>query len=105
MKQFPAEMPATDVNSTQKMDTDDDDNDEVDEEGIKDANEPAKSEKKLSRKKLQKLKLKETLGEAPIKDGPTERTKACAVCKENMTLLFRCQWDASKQWRFVCKLI
>ena len=62
-----------------------------------------KPEKKLSRKKLQKLKMKEIESESPPKDGPTERTKVCAVCKGDMTHLFRCQWDASKQWRFVCK--
>ena len=107
LKNFPVEMSTTNANSTREIGTDDNDNDndndDIDEEKINNADEPVKSEKKLSRKKLQKLKLKETLGEAPIKDGPTERTKACAVCKENMTLLFRCQWDASKQWRFVCK--
>ena len=104
LKHFPVEMSTTNTNLMREIGTDDD-NDEADEEEINNANEPVKSEKKLSRKKLQKLKLKETLGEAPIKDGPTERTKACAVCKENMTLLFRCQWDASKQWRFVCTFI
>ena len=62
-------------------------------------------EKKLSRKKLQKLKMKEMEGETSKKDGPLEKTKSCAVCKNDMTLLFRCQWDASKQWRFVCEYI
>jgi hypothetical protein len=67
------------------------------------AEEIIKPEKKLSRKKLQKLKMKEIEGESPPKDGPTERTKVCTVCKGDKTHLFRCQWDASKQWRFVCK--
>ena len=111
MKTSFVETSSAKKNSTQKIDTDDDNNDnsggeganeadEGDDEEVKDA---IKTEKKLSRKKLQKLKLKETQGAEPVKEGPTERTKACAVCKENMTLLFRCQWDASKQWRFVCK--
>ena len=39
------------------------------------------------------------------KNVPTERTKTCAVCKGEDVLLFRCQWDASKQWRFVCTSI
>lgn len=77
----------------------DEDNDDEEPDAIR------KPEKKLSRKKLQKLKMKETEGESPPKDGPTERTKVCAVCKGDMTHLFRCQWDASKQWRFVCKFL
>ena len=117
MKISSVETSSTNKNSALKIDTDDDNNDdsggeeandgdEGDDEGeVKDTNESIKTEKKLSRKKLQKLKLKEAQGAEPLKDGPTERTKACAVCKENMTLLFRCQWDASKQWRFVCKFI
>ena len=116
MKISSVETSSANKNSALKIDTDDDnddsggeeanDGDEGDDEGeVKDTNEPIKTEKKLSRKKLQKLKLKEAQGAEPVKDGPTERTKACAVCKENMTLLFRCQWDASKQWRFVCKFI
>jgi hypothetical protein len=76
-----------------ERDDDDDDNAEA----------IIKPGKKLSRKKLQKLKMKEIEGESPPKNGPTERTKVCAVCKGDMTHLFRCRWDASKQWRFVCK--
>jgi hypothetical protein len=120
MKISSVETSSVKKNSALKIDTDDDNNDhsggeganegdngdEGDDEGeVKDTIEPIKTEKKLSRKKLQKLKLKEAQRAEPVKDGPTERTKACAVCKENMTLLFRCQWDASKQWRFVCKFI
>jgi hypothetical protein len=30
-------------------------------------------------------------------------SQMCAVCIVDKTHLFRCQWDASKQWKFVCK--
>ena len=90
---------AEDDNIIEDLDENDDDNTEI-----------GKPEKKLSRKKMQKLKMKED-SEALAsskngedgKDAPTERTKTCAVCKGEDVLLFRCQWDSSKQWRFVCK--
>ena len=91
----------------EKQDNDDDTDDE---------NGKGKTEKKISRKKLQKLKMKEVVAEAAgyteikdtkntkntKKDAVGERTKTCAVCNGEDVLLFRCQWDASKQWRFVC---
>merc|ERR1711907_142951 len=42
--------------------------------------------------------------EPELKEGESlERTKDCAVCEEPKTCLFRCRWDTSKQWRFVCQ--
>jgi hypothetical protein len=32
-----------------------------------------------------------------------KREKLCEVCNEQKDHLFRCQWDDSKKWRFVCK--
>ena len=83
-----------------------DDEEENENENNETKTESDKPEKKLSRKKLQKLKLKEEAfadsSSKDKKDGPTERTKTCAVCNGEDILLFRCQWDTSKQWRFVC---
>ncbi|CAD7952331.1 unnamed protein product [Amoebophrya sp. A120] len=31
------------------------------------------------------------------------RTKECDVCKTPVQLAYRCKWDKSKQWRFVCR--
>ena len=125
MKEVPAESVSTDPDIvTHKLEDtiddadlnkvaieDDDKNHDV-EEADDDDIEIVKPEKKLSRKKIQKLKMKEDIEAlAPSKSGEdgkevaTERTKTCAVCKGEDVLLFRCQWDASKQWRFVCKSI
>ena len=85
------------------------DSDDSDDAGAETNNEDSSDspvpEKRLSRKKLQKLKMKEMEGESSNKEGPQEKTKPCAVCKQNVILSFRCQWDASKQWRFVCEYI
>lgn len=85
---------------------DSDDNNDVDADtNNEDSNDSPVPEKRLSRKKLQKLKMKEMEAETPNKEDSLEKTKPCAVCKKNVILSFRCQWDASKQWRFVCKYI
>ena len=122
MKEVDAELLAFEsINGANKLDAtilnddidkaDEEKNIEADEEENEKENneiktESDKPEKKLSRKKLQKLKLKEeALADSSSKDkkdGPTERTKTCAVCNGEDILLFRCQWDTSKQWRFVC---
>ena len=31
------------------------------------------------------------------------RSKLCEICKEQKEHLFRCQWEESRKWRFVCK--
>eukprot|EP00596_Hydrurales_sp_CCMP1899_P010396 CAMPEP_0119053374 /NCGR_PEP_ID=MMETSP1177-20130426/74392_1 /TAXON_ID=2985 /ORGANISM="Ochromonas sp, Strain CCMP1899" /LENGTH=340 /DNA_ID=CAMNT_0007033313 /DNA_START=233 /DNA_END=1255 /DNA_ORIENTATION=- len=61
--------------------------------------------KKISKKKLKLLAIQNALS-VPASEsgsGSSERSKVCAVCIVDKTHLFRCQWDASKQWKFVCK--
>lgn len=31
------------------------------------------------------------------------RLKICAVCSKQVSLAYRCRWDKSKNWRFVCR--
>ncbi len=32
-----------------------------------------------------------------------ERLKSCDRCTQISTPLFRCQWDASKEWQLICQ--
>jgi len=37
------------------------------------------------------------------KDQEGDRAKVCDVCGERVQLAYRCRWDATKIWRFVCR--
>lgn len=58
-----------------------------------------KSKKKKKAEKSKNLKLSPDNAES----SDDARHKLCAVCEQPVQLAYRCRWDSSRQWRFVCR--